>query len=79
MQIRNPNVIISHHNQSFDECAKSVECFTINVHFASDNPKPDKAPYRPTKGTRELNIALSKCTCCHNKYFTCYCMTEACQ
>ena len=30
---------------SFD--AKSVECLTIRVHFAKDNPKPASAPYLP--------------------------------
>lgn len=41
-----PNVIINHHNQLLSFDAKSVECFTIKVHFANDNPKPDNAPYR---------------------------------
>lgn len=41
-----PKVIINHHNQLLSLEAKSVECLTINVHLANDNPKPDKAPYR---------------------------------
>lgn len=39
-----PKVIISHHNQPLSLDAKSVECLTINVHFANDKPKPDNAP-----------------------------------
>lgn len=37
----------THHNQSLLECEKSVECLTMRVHFASDNPNPESAPYRP--------------------------------
>lgn len=40
-----PNVMISHHSQLLSLDAKSVECCTIKVHFANDNPKPDNAPY----------------------------------
>lgn len=37
--------MISHHNQLLSLEAKSVECCTIKVHFARDNPKPESAPY----------------------------------
>lgn len=37
--------MMSHHNQLLSLDANSVECCTMNVHFANDNPKPDKAPY----------------------------------
>lgn len=43
--INSPNAIISHHNHEFSRDAKSVECLTMSVHLASDNPKPDNAPY----------------------------------
>jgi hypothetical protein len=78
MQIKNPNVIINHHNQSFDECAKSVECLTINVHFASDNPKPDNAPYRPKI---EIILTVHKMLLERELIFnfTCDCMTKTCQ
>lgn len=45
-QIKNPNAMISHHSQEFSCDARSVEFFTINVHLASERPKPDRAPYR---------------------------------
>lgn len=69
MQIKNPKVIINHQSQSFELCAKSVECFTINVHLASDKPKPESAPYRPAivwqkhvsiKNPTQLKMKLTK-------------------
>lgn len=41
-----PKVIINHHNQLLSLEANSVECWTINVHFAKDSPNPERAPYR---------------------------------
>jgi hypothetical protein len=45
MQTNMPKAVINHHNQELSADARSVEFFTINVHFARDNPNPDKAPY----------------------------------
>ena len=40
-----PKAVINHHNHELSADAKSVEFFTIKVHFARDKPKPDNAPY----------------------------------
>ena len=49
MQTNMPNAVINHHSQELSADARSVEFFTINVHFAKDNPKPDSAPYLKNK------------------------------
>jgi hypothetical protein len=40
-----PNVAMIHHSHEFSPVAKSVEFFTMSVHFARDNPNPESAPY----------------------------------
>lgn len=40
-----PKAVINHHNHELSADAKSVEFFTMSVHFARDNPNPDNAPY----------------------------------
>ncbi len=50
MQTIIPKAVNNHHSQVLSEpVAKSVECFTISVHLASDNPNPARAPYLKTK------------------------------
>jgi hypothetical protein len=43
MQTSIPKAVINHHSQELSADARSVEFFTIKVHFAKDSPNPDNS------------------------------------